>query len=77
VVRSAGSVSAAVFTTTKVTCPVCRVVHVEQMPTEGWLFLYVCPSCEELVCPRPGECCVFCSYADQVCPPNQAGEDFR
>jgi hypothetical protein len=68
-------VSAAVFTTTKLTCPVCRVVHVEQMPTDASPFLYVCPSCQEPLWPLPGDCCVFCSYADQVCPPKQSDED--
>jgi hypothetical protein len=50
-------------------------VQVEQMPTDAFLFFYVCPGCGVLLWPLPGDCCVFCSYADQVCPSKQSGEE--
>jgi len=63
-----------VFLTAKLTCPECGIPHVEQMATDACLFFSTCPSCGVLLRPLPGDCCVFCSYADQVCPPKQAGE---
>ncbi len=44
------------------------------MPTNACQFFYTCPGCSALLRPLPGDCCVFCSYADQVCPPKQSGD---
>ncbi len=42
------------------TCPVCGHVKTE--------------TCHTLLKPRPGDCCVFCSYGSVPCPPvQQAG----
>ena len=54
-----------------ITCPSCGHAELETMPTNACLFFYACVACETKLAPRPGECCVFCSYADQVCPPKQ------
>jgi hypothetical protein len=63
----------AVMTTATITCPQCGASTVEEMPTNACQFFYTCPSCSTLLRPRSGDCCVFCSYADQVCPPKQTG----
>jgi hypothetical protein len=41
------------------------------MPTDACQFFYVCKGCGEKLKPRPGDCCVFCSYGSVPCPPIQ------
>ena len=36
------------------------------------IFLYECGSCKTLLRPKPGDCCVFCSYGSLKYPPIQA-----
>ena len=38
------------------------------------LFFYTCATCGTVLRPRAGDCCVFCSYSDQVCPPKRTGQ---
>jgi hypothetical protein len=64
----------AVVTVATLTCPECGTSHVEEMPTNACQFFYTCPSCTARLRPLAGDCCVFCSYSDQLCPPKQAGE---
>jgi hypothetical protein len=45
------------------------------MPTDACIFFWICPACAVRIKPNPGDCCVFCSYGNVVCPPKQAGED--
>jgi hypothetical protein len=47
------------------------------MPTDACQFFYVCKGCGERLKPRPGHCCVFCSYGSVPCPPMQGGEGAR
>ncbi|MFZ1711551.1 MAG: GDCCVxC domain-containing (seleno)protein [Nitrosomonas sp.] len=54
------------------TCPHCAFVKQEIMPTDACLYFYECTSCNTLLKPKPGDCCVFCSYGTVVCPPRQA-----
>jgi hypothetical protein len=56
---------------TTLTCPACRHQAVETMPTDRCVFFYECGGCKALLRPKPGDCCVFCSYADQQCPSKQ------
>ena len=35
---------------------------------------YDCKGCGAVLRPKPGDCCVYCSYATVPCPPVQAGE---
>ncbi len=42
------------------------------MPTDACLFFWDCPGCGALIRPKPGHCCVFCSYGSVACPPVQA-----
>jgi len=56
-----------------ITCPNCRHQKTEEMPTDACLFFYQCDACNATLKPRPGDCCVFCSYADTKCPPKTSG----
>jgi hypothetical protein len=54
--------------TATITCPRCHATATETMPTDRCQFFYECRSCHEILRPKPGECCVYCSYADGPCP---------
>jgi hypothetical protein len=54
-----------------ITCPQCGHRSAETMPTDACRVLYECKGCGALVRPKPGDCCVFCSYGDVQCPPVQ------
>ena len=41
------------------------------MPTDACQFFYECEGCAVLLRPAPGDCCVFCSYGTEPCPPKQ------
>jgi hypothetical protein len=64
------SVAASVQKAT-ITCPLCGHQASETMPSDACQFFYVCQGCGEMLRPREGDCCVFCSYADRRCPPQQ------
>lgn len=57
-----------------ITCPQCGHQVEETMPTNACLFFYDCPACNARLKPRPGDCCVFCSYGSVPCPPIQIGQ---
>lgn len=57
--------------TSTVTCPNCGHRSRESMPTDACQFFYECKSCHTVLKPKPGDCCVFCSYGDTPCPPVQ------
>ena len=67
----------AVVTQATIVCPACGVATVEEMPTNACQFFYTCPSCKTFLKPLPGDCCVFCSYSEQLCPPKQTSEGSR
>jgi hypothetical protein len=46
-----------------ITCPECGHIKVEMMPTDACQFFYDCTGCGAVLRPKPGDCCVFCSYA--------------
>lgn len=54
-----------------ITCPECGHAETETMPTDACLWFYACKGCGALLRPKPGDCCVFCSYASLPCPPVQ------
>lgn len=56
-----------------ITCPHCSFKSEETMPTDSCQFFYECGSCKTILKPRPGDCCVYCSYGSVKCPPIQAG----
>jgi hypothetical protein len=41
------------------------------MPVDACQFYYECTTCKTLLRPRPGDCCVFCSYGSKSCPSSQ------
>jgi hypothetical protein len=41
------------------------------MPTNACQFFYDCGGCGSRLKPKPGDCCVFCSYGTVPCPPVQ------
>ena len=53
------------------TCPQCGFRKEETMPTDSCQFFYECTNCHTLLRPKPGDCCVFCSYGSLKCPPKQ------
>ncbi len=57
-----------------ITCPECGHQKRETMPTDACQFFYQCKSCETILKPNKGDCCVFCSFGTVACPPTQEGE---
>ncbi|WP_254244289.1 GDCCVxC domain-containing (seleno)protein [Hymenobacter sp. BRD128] len=55
------------------TCPNCQQSTLEAMPTDACVYFFECPNCHQVLKPKPGDCCVFCSYGSVKCPPIQAG----
>jgi len=54
-----------------ITCPHCGHAKRETMPSDACQFFYECERCKALLSPRPGDCCVFCSFGSVKCPPVQ------
>ncbi len=55
-----------------ITCPHCNHSASETMPADACQFFYECKGCGARLKPKPGDCCVFCSYGTVRCPPIQA-----
>lgn len=53
------------------TCPRCGFAKRGTMPVDACLYYYECENCHALLRPKPGDCCVFCSYGSVKCPPAQ------
>jgi hypothetical protein len=53
------------------TCPHCGHQKLETMPEDACQWFYECSHCHALLKPRPGDCCVYCSYGSVPCPPVQ------
>ncbi len=53
-------------------CPHCGAQHHERMPTDACQYFYQCSECQELIKPKPSDCCVYCSYGTVRCPPMQS-----
>lgn len=52
-----------------ITCPACGATRSETMPSDACVYFYECQGCHTLLSPKPGDCCVFCSYGTAKCPP--------
>ncbi len=63
-----------IYTRATLTCPVCSHQVEMEMPVNYCLHTYTCEGCGAVLTPKPGDCCVFCSYADHPCPPLQSKE---
>lgn len=57
------------------TCPKCNTRQKVKMPTDACQYFYKCVNCSEIIKPKEGDCCVFCSYANTKCPPKQVEEN--
>jgi hypothetical protein len=57
--------------TCELTCPNCGARHRETMPCDACIYFYECTDCGTVLRPKPGDCCVFCSYGSVPCPPKQ------
>lgn len=55
-----------------ITCPHCEAQKAERMPTDACWYFYRCEQCGSELKPKPGDCCVFCSFGTVPCPPRQA-----
>lgn len=64
-----------VVLTSVLTCPHCGFARQETMPTDACLFFYECNQCHGMLRPKPGDCCVFCSFGSVKCPPVQQQHD--
>ena len=42
------------------------------MPADACIYFHSCTRCGITLKPKPGDCCVFCSYGSVPCPPVQA-----
>ena len=51
------------------TCPGCGHAQEAEMPEDACVFFYECQGCGAVHKAKAGDCCVFCSYGDQPCPP--------
>jgi len=54
-----------------ITCPHCGHSKEETMPTDACQWFYECEQCNAELKPMAGDCCVFCSYGTNKCPPMQ------
>ena len=55
----------------EIRCPACAAASTHPMPEDACQFFLDCPACGTVLRPRPGDCCVFCSYGSMPCPPVQ------
>lgn len=55
----------------RITCPYCSHAALELMPTTACQFFYECTACGQVLSPKPGDCCVYCSFGTVPCPPIQ------
>jgi hypothetical protein len=55
-------------------CPNCVHSKKEEMPVDACQIFYECEDCKSMLRPKPGNCCVFCSYGSVKCPPMQVKE---
>ncbi|HEY4387773.1 MAG TPA: GDCCVxC domain-containing (seleno)protein [Ktedonobacteraceae bacterium] len=55
------------------TCPnpACQHQQRAMMPTTACQLTYTCEACSMTHGCKRGDCCVFCSYADKLCPSMQ------
>lgn len=54
------------------TCPNCGHRESVEMPVDACQYFYHCKGCGDRLRPKPGDCCVFCSYGTVPCPPVQS-----
>ncbi|MBA5775965.1 hypothetical protein H2509_02355 [Stappia sp. F7233] len=55
------------------TCPECGHSETLEMPQDACQWFFECKGCGAILRPKPGDCCVYCSYGTVACPPIQRG----
>ncbi|MDH5399022.1 MAG: hypothetical protein OEX02_12805 [Cyclobacteriaceae bacterium] len=60
-----------ILTKSVINCPECGHAREEEMPVNACQYFYECENCKALLKPKPGDCCVYCSYGTVPCPPVQ------
>jgi glutaredoxin len=50
------------------TCPECQHMQEAPIPTTSCVPFYKCEGCNKTIKATGGDCCVFCSYGDKLCP---------
>ncbi|MFA5832425.1 MAG: GDCCVxC domain-containing (seleno)protein [Bacteroidota bacterium] len=58
-----------------ITCPECGFQKEETMPISACQFFYECTQCKSVLKPKAGDCCIFCSYGTEICPPKQEAKE--
>jgi len=53
---------------TRLTCPECGHAHQVTMSETSCTIVHECESCQAVLKPREGDCCVYCSYGTVPCP---------
>ncbi len=61
----------AITSESTLTCPKCGHTKTEIMPVDACQWAYDCEQCHVVINPKPGDCCVYCSYGSEPCPPVQ------
>lgn len=56
-----------------ITCPECGHESIDTMPMDACQYFYECGGCGRVLKPKPGDCCVYCSFGTVACPPVQQG----
>ena len=64
----------AIVTLSDLICPDCGHVERCEMPVDACQWFFDCKGCGAVLKPKPGDCCVFCSYGSVPCPPVQTGD---
>ena len=59
------------------TCPECVRAQDVELPSDHCQYFYDRLHCRAVTRPKEGDDCVFCSYADKVCPPRLAETEDR
>ncbi|MCU0325851.1 MAG: hypothetical protein MUF45_11465 [Spirosomaceae bacterium] len=55
----------------EITCPHCNHKKAETMPIDACQYFYECENCQQILKPKSGDCCVYCTYGTFPCPPIQ------
>lgn len=66
--------SVKIITQSTLTCPHCNKTTEMEMPTDACQYFFDCPECKSVIKPLKGDCCVYCSYGTEPCPPIQEGK---
>jgi hypothetical protein len=68
---TASASSSVPVTRSELICPFCGAQSTESMPVDACIYFFECTACGTLLRPKPGDCCVFCSFGSVPCPPVQ------